>query len=748
MNEMIKQNNNQNWQGDQDSFKEVPPAFDIMSESLIQIIWRSRWIMLSCIVAALVLAFIYVIKATPIYTSTSRIYVQQSGPKIISENEVGVMTQSNNYLYTQAELLKSTPILAATLEDTDIAGAQTFDRIDNKLVFLKKTLDIAVGKKDDIISVSFKSAYPGEAAQIVNKIVESYVTYQATQKRSTSAEVLKILQTEKEKRSKELTEKLTAMMDFKTANEALAFETPQGNLVIERLSRLSTVLTESQLATIEKKSAYDTVREMIKDPVTLNSYIQAQRNSGLYTPTTREDQLKTKLNDLELQVKTMQLQVKSGHPLITGLQTEIELTKSQITDLENKFVQAQLAVAEQEYKNSQEREQQISQNYETQRQEVLALNQQFAKYTILQSNWEQTKKLSDILDDRIKELNVTEDVGALNISILETARVESKPSEPQKARIMAIALVMGMMLGGGLALLRGWMDQKMHSAEEISTLLNLPVLGNIPSMSKRQSISERGQKVYKDSNSPVAEAYRTIRTAVFFGAPQGKTKTILITSPSGGDGKTTMTSNLGIAMAQSGQKTLIIDADFRKPMQHNIFQVNHDDIGLSSILAGIVSTEKAIKRTEIENLELLTCGPQVPNPSEMLNSETFSKLLGYLSEIYDRIIIDSPPVMPVTDAQIIAAISDITLLVLRAEKSTKKVSQQARDGLLSVGAHLLGAVVNDVSKGHRYGYYSDYGHYYGHYGYDSDKKKKTESIHAAFMERTGRSEGMEVEEKE
>ena len=185
-----------------------------------------------------------------------------------------------------------------------------------------------------------------------------------------------------------------------------------------------------------------------------------------------------------------------------------------------------------------------------------------------------------------------------------------------------------------------------------------------------------------------------------------------------------MTSNLAIAMAQSGQKTIIIDADFRKPMQHNIFQVNHQDIGLSSILAGMVSTQDAIKQTEIENLDLLTCGPKVPNPSEMLNSESFSKLLEYLSEIYDRIIIDSPPVMPVTDAQIIAAICDITLLVLRAEKSTRKISLQARDGLLSVGAHLLGAVVNDVSKGHRYGYYSGYGHYYGTYG--TSQKKSTD----------------------
>jgi capsular exopolysaccharide synthesis family protein len=337
----------------------------------------------------------------------------------------------------------------------------------------------------------------------------------------------------------------------------------------------------------------------------------------------------------------------------------------------------------------------------------------------LQSEWDQTKRLCDILDDRIKELNVTEDVGALNISILEVARAEDEPSEPRKARIMAIALVMGLMLGGGMSLARDLMDQRLRSAEEISAVLDIPILGVVPSMPKKLSIAGRGQRVHKDSDSPVAEAYRTIRTAVFFGAPKDEAKTILVTSPAPGDGKSTLTSNLAIAMAQAGRKVLILDADFRKPMQHRIFNVNHNNVGLSNIIAGITASDEAIRPTEIEGLELLPCGRSVPNPSEMLNSDSFAQLLEILSDRYDRLIIDAPPIMPVTDAQILAAICDITLLVLRADKSTRKTSQQARDGLLSVGANILGALVNDVAKKSRYGYYSGYG-----YGYGYGRKKK------------------------
>lgn len=465
----------------------------VKSESFIQIMWRGRWVILLITIISLVAAIIYLLKATPIYTSTSRIYVEQSGPKIFTEAETSVMTQSKNYLYTQAEL------------------------------------------------------------------------------------------------------------------------------------------------------------------------------------------------DAE-------------------------------------FARSQLAVAEQQYVSAKQKEEQIAKYYEEQRKEALDLNEQLAQYTILQSDWEQTKRLCDILDERIKELNVTEDVGALNISVLEVARVADKPSEPQKAVCMAKALVIGLMLGVGMTLVRDWTDHRLRSAEEISAILDLPILGVVPSMPKKLSIVDRGQKVNRDSDSPVAEAYRTIRTAVFFGTRNEEAETILVTSPAPADGKTTLVSNLAITMAQAGQRTLILDGDFRKQMQHKIFEVNHRDVGLSSVLAGSKTLDEVIKPTGIKGLDLLSCGLRLNNPSEALNSKRFSDVLEILTDRYDRVIVDAPPVIPVTDAKILAAICDVTLLVLRAEKSTRKVSRQARDGLLSVGANILGALVNGVPKRGSYGYYSSYGYKYG-YGYSRENKK-------------------------
>jgi capsular exopolysaccharide synthesis family protein len=552
--------------------------------------------------------------------------------------------------------------------------------------------------------------------------VDSYITYHETRKRDTAGEVLEILQKVKVARDMELAQKLKAMMDFKKNNIALAFENRNTNIILDGLDRLSEAKNQAQLQTIEAKFVYETTKLMVTDPTKLKQFVETERAKGTYISTANErTRLKTELKQLQFQLTDLGRQVTSDHPSMQALQEKVGQIENELANMDKEFAAAQLAITEQQYLAAKDKEEQITSDFEQQRQQAIALNEQLAQYTILESDWQQTKKLCDILDDRIKEINVTEDVGALNINILEVARPSDEPSSPQKARYIAIALFLGVMLGVGLALLRNWVDQRMRTAEEISIVLGVPILGVVPSMSRRQSIVARGQKVYRDSNSHAAEAYRTIRTAVFFGVPKGEAKTILVTSPAAADGKTTLVSNLGITLAQAGQKTLILDADFRKPMQHKIFEANHEEIGLSSVLAGAMTLEEAIQPTKVKGLELLTCGPDVPNPSEILNSKSFTKLLEDLSNTYDRIIIDSPPVMPVTDSQILAAISDITLLVLRAEKSNRKISQQARDGLMSVGARILGAVVNDVSKSSSYGYY-------GYYDYGRRKKKKAGDI--------------------
>src|SRR5438874_4810908 len=204
------------------------------------------------------------------------------------------------------------------------------------------------------------------------------------------------------------------------------------------------------------------------------------------------------------------------------------------------------------------------------------------------------------------------------------------PVKPDKAAIMFYSLIIGSILGVGLAFAREYTDQRLRSADEIKMALGLPILGVVPHITKARTPSQRGMQLYIDPMSDVAEAYRTIRTAIYFGNPHGVAKTLLITSPSPGDGKTTLASNLAIAMAQAGNRILSLDADFRKPMQHKVFELQ-TRTGLSSVLAGEATLEEAIQDTPIAGLSVLPCGPIPANPSEILNSQTFADVLEELS---------------------------------------------------------------------------------------------------------------------
>jgi capsular exopolysaccharide synthesis family protein len=681
-------------------------SIGIVPEDLLQIIWRSRWMVLLTTAMALGAGLIYVTMATPLYTSTSRIYVQQSGPKILTEAE-GLMTQPKNYLYTQAELLKSTPILSDALEKDGINELKIFHKVKNPIAYLKKDgLNVTVGTKDDIINISSDSPDPVEAAQLVNAVVDSYKTYHAIRKRSTTGEVMKILQKEKQDRDAELAKKLKTMMALKSENIGLAFEDRESNIVLDRLYTLSAELTQAELQTVETKSVYENFRSMMSDPVRLKRFADGERAKGIFISNADEwSKLETELEQLRMQLNDLSRQPAANALAMNALQTKVKQMENKLALLYKNFAETQLVIAEQQYESARQKQEQIAGYFEAQRQEALEFNKQLAEYTILKSDWEQTKKLCDILDDRIKEINITEDTGSLNISVLETARPADKPSKPPKARDMAIALLFGLVFSGVLALVRDRMDQRLRSTEEISASLGLPTLGVVPSMSRIEGPAVRGKKAYLDSKSVWAETYRTMRTAVFFSATKAKSRTILVTSPEAGDGKTTVVSNLAIAMAQAGQKTLVLEADFRKPMQSKIFGVNHSGKGLASVLAGTYELEEVINKTCVSGLDLLTCGPEVPNPSETLHSANFSKIMKLLAKQYDRIIVDSPPVLPVTDAQILASICQITILVLRAEKSTRKASKQARDALLRVGAQIPGVVVNDAPKNGRFGYY-------------------------------------------
>ncbi len=684
--------------------------------NLMQLAWRSRWLVLLCMVIGGGAAWGVLQRVTPYYTSASRVFVERSLPHLLStEAQIG---QSASYLYTQAELICSTPVLAAAAEAEGNRELECFQDVDNRVGFLKKHIQVSVGRQDEIINVWAELPQAHDAAQLVNSVVDAYVTKYAEQRKTSTVEVLNILRGEKERRDTELDQRRKELDKYRREHTALAVKTDNQNVVTRRFSLLSEELNQTEISLLEAKARYNRVKELFDSP-TQRMYLLEMASSQQHSM--RDMDLEVQVRQVEQALTAQRSRWGEGHPSVKLLRESLDEVRDRLKKQQQAIIEAYVDGLRQEYQLMDHKRTELRTAYDTQFKLATDVSAQALELASLEEALKRTERLCDILDDRIKEVNLSEEVGAMNVTIMEVAGAAGSPSYPIPSRFLGAGLLLGGLTGFGLAWLRDLLDHRLRSVEEMAAVLQLPVLGALPYFGEKQEASQAGRIVALSPRSSAAEAVRTLRTALHFGMTGRDVKTIVVTSPSPGDGKSTVASNLAIAMAQSDQRVLLIDADLRRPTQHEIFEVSPER-GLGSVLTDRRPVEEAIIPNVLEMLDLLPCGRCPSNPVELLNNGFFADMLSKLRDKYDRIIIDSPPVMPVADARVIAALGDATLLVLRAERSTRRMSLAARNELWRVRATRLGVVVNGVPLRKQQGYGSGYGDYgyvsYSGYGED------------------------------
>ena len=684
-----------------------PPVLSGASgHGLFRILWRRRLIMLLTILAAVSAAAVYLLLATPIYSSRCVLYVQQSGPRIMGGEDF-VTRASTNFLNTECQLLRSGPILASALDAPGIRELRTFAGAESPIDLLARNLSVSPGKENDLITVSFESPYPEDTVRVVNAVADAYVAYQSGRQRNTAAEVLKILQKEKVKRDTEQNDALKAVVDFKQKHAELAMEGEKGNVITQRLERLSTALTEAEVQLAEAKAEYETVAAMKDDPAKILQYFEAKRLvGGVFVSVQDEDsRLRQELDGLGAQIQTLRREYAASHPAVKALEDRVADIQAQMAQKQKDLAANQLAAIQLKYEAVAQRHERLRAAYEQQLQVAQGLNRASAELLGLQNNLEQARKLAEIVENRIKELNVTEDTGALNISVLESGGKPNRPVKPVPMQVIAIALAMGIFGGVGLSLLRNSTDKRLVGPQEIAGLMGVPVLGTLPKVGGGNEDLELERSVLESPSSPVAEACRGIRTALKFGAQAAHDRVVLVTSAGQREGKSALVSNLAAAMAQAGQRTLVVDADFHQPRQQAIFRLA-DGPGLAQVLAGESDWGAVVRREVIPGLDVLTSGPRPSNPAELLNGRALPHLMRELAGAYDAVLVDSPPVMLATDGLVLAAVCDATLLVLRVGQSDRRATEQAQERLLSVGGRIVGVVVNGFRRDGQYQYYS------------------------------------------
>jgi capsular exopolysaccharide synthesis family protein len=314
--------------------------------------------------------------------------------------------------------------------------------------------------------------------------------------------------------------------------------------------------------------------------------------------------------------------------------------------------------------------------------------------------------------------NLTQTGGA---QLVSEAGVPTSPVRPTPSRNIAIGVIMGFLLGVGAAFLRDYLDDSVKTKEELEQATGLTALGLIPFLPSWRDKREAALISMSDPSSPPAEAYRTLRTSIQFMSIERPIQLLQVTSPLASEGKTTTIANLAVAMARSGQRVSIVCCDLRRPRLHEFVGLQNE-VGFTSVLLGHVSLDEALQVSpDLPGVTVLSSGPTPPNPSELLGSDRAAQVFADLRDISDIVLVDTPPVLPVTDALIVAGVVDATLLIASASRTSRRDVQRATELLEQLGAPLIGCVLNGVQTGSGRGY--GYGYGYG-YTYTASRRSR------------------------
>ena len=583
-------------------------------------------------------------------------------------------------------------------------------------------------KETRLIDISFEHTDPQVAAKVVNAVADTYSYSNLEKKTETNSTTADFLQ----KRIAELQQNIRTdeerLVNYARNNQIISLDANQ-NTVVERLAGLNRQLLEAE-----------------NDRKTAESNLHAAATPGAASALADADakqanEIESKLTDLHQKRAQLMVDATEEAPEVKEVDQQIAELDKQLKDLRSRKSATILTNLDTRYRQTLEREQSLRKAFDQQRAQTLSQNEASINYRMIQQEIETNKTLLDNLLQRSKENDVVMASKPNNISIVDYAIAPDYPVGPNRTRAVFAAFLLSIGLGVGFALFLEYLDDTVHSTDEVERLLHLPALAVIPSLegaARRKVLAVTGalQKrngngggspellMNVDGHSPLAESYRHLRTSILLSTAGRAPKSLLVTSSLPGEGKTTTAVNTAISLAQTGASVVIIDADMRRPRLQSIFDLK-GQAGLSSILSSDVAGDdlfSLIAKDESTGLNILTSGPVPPNPAELLGSDQMRSLLATLQTRFTHIVVDSPPVSSFTDGVLISTMVDGVLLVVHGGKSSRHIVRRSKQLLQDVGAKIFGVVLNNVSlQSHDYYYYQSY------YSKDSEKQAVSEN---------------------
>lgn len=564
---------------------------------------------------------------------------------------------------------------------------------------LLSRVQVAPVRGTRLVDLFFDAADPVFAAKAADTWAEEYVQQNLELRLANLQKSLLWIDEELKRQQGKITQSENALTDYRNQQNALSLDDRQ-NIVVARLNQLNDAVTTARTARVQKESLYNQVRTLDPNSAQVDSFPAVAQSVAVLDARNR-------LAQLEGERARLSSRYGPNHPEMQKLQTQIDNANRQIRVEAGKAIEQLRS----EYQAAVAQERSLTHSLEEQKTAAMDLDKKSATYSVLERQAESDRKVYESLLQQQKELSVVSNSRANNVQVMDRAEVPGGPFTPNPRRDWMMALLVGVGLAVGLAFGVEYLDDTVKTPDDVTRRLKLPLLGIVPAV-RGDRVPLLTGKVPHD----FGEAFRSLRTSLVFTSGGGSTRVIAVTSSQPLEGKTTTACNLAAALALGGSRVLLIDADMRRPGLHRAMGLQNA-IGLSHLLVGQTRVRDAVQRTSEPNLFVISAGRTPPNPSELLSSD---RMKGFIANLvagpFDWVIIDTPPVLAVTDAVIIAQAVSGLVFVIGAEMTRRVHAERALETLRASRPHLVGAVLNRVDfDGNKYYYSRYYGYQYKSY---------------------------------
>ncbi len=698
---------------------------------------RHRWLIAIVFVVVAGAVALYSTRQPKVYGASISLIIDSREPRFLDNKIQDINSDSysnywvnKEYLETQTRVITSRAVSQRVVDKLALGQDAEFVGISAKadaaqrqailsqvdaVALLQGKIRVEPLKDSRVTIIRIEDSNPTRAAQLANEVAEAYVDENLSLKMKVIDKAKEWLDSKEKELATTTRQSEVALYDFRKQADMLAGSIDdRSNMVSAKLTSTSNALTEAQLRIAALKARVSSIRSVqarqgADDRLWAEALPAARENETLTEMKKRLFAQRSECNELDARYL-------GEHPKL--VECKDKLAKNE-KDFERELSNLVLGT-EAELKEAIEKERNVSGLLLLAKEEAFEVEKKKLELDSLKGKTENNRRQFDAVSTRLKDIELSGSLRTSNVRVLDAARPQLAPLRPNTMQSILFGALAGLILGFGLAFLLEFLDSTIKTQQDIEERLEVPFLGFLPEHPGSVGADERDLHVFRDPKSIAAECIRAVRTNVLFMSPDKPAQKMLVTSSGPREGKSSTVINLGVAMAQSGNRVLMIDSDMRRPRLHKAFGVPND-LGVSSLIVGEGKMDEAIKSTEVPGLFILPCGPIPPNPAELLHTRAFGDLLQTLCQKFDRILLDSPPVGAVADAMVLSTQCDGVILVVRAGKVHRDIVRRTVRTLKAVSAPLFGALLNGVNVAQgKYGEY--YGVSYRYYGTSEQKE--------------------------